>query len=86
MDLADELQKVYDSEINVSISWLWDGGIDVRWETKSTVSLPKKRSVSSRESDPGCNRPSRTFTPILATPDRSIVFVYRPEISLKSAA
>jgi hypothetical protein len=48
--------------------------------------LPKKRSVSSRESDPGCNRPSRTFTPILATPDRSIVFVYRPEISLKSAA
>jgi hypothetical protein len=30
MDLADELQKVYDSEINVSISWHWDGGIEVR--------------------------------------------------------
>ena len=30
MDLATELQRIYDSEINVSISWLWDGGIDVR--------------------------------------------------------
>ena len=30
MDLAIELQKIYDSEINVQISWLWDGGIDVR--------------------------------------------------------
>src|SRR5215467_5733060 len=30
MDLTTELQKIYDSEINVSISWLWDGGIDVR--------------------------------------------------------
>ena len=30
MGLAAELQKIYDSEINVRISWLWDGGIDVR--------------------------------------------------------
>ncbi len=29
-DLSEELQKIYDSEINVRISWLWDGGIDVR--------------------------------------------------------
>jgi hypothetical protein len=29
LDLAAELQKIYDSEINVRISWLWDGGIDV---------------------------------------------------------
>ena len=28
--LEDELQRIYDSEINVCISWLWDGGIDVR--------------------------------------------------------
>jgi hypothetical protein len=28
VDLAVELQKVYDSEINVRISWLWDGGIE----------------------------------------------------------
>ena len=29
MNVADELQKIYDSEINIRISWLWDGGIDV---------------------------------------------------------
>jgi hypothetical protein len=29
MDLVAELQKIYDSEINIRISWLWDGGIDV---------------------------------------------------------
>ena len=28
--LEHELQRIYDSEINVPISWLWDGGIDVR--------------------------------------------------------
>ena len=29
-DLATELQKIYDSEINIRIGWLWDGGIEVR--------------------------------------------------------
>jgi len=28
--LEHELELIYDSEINVRISWLWDGGIDVR--------------------------------------------------------
>lgn len=28
--LTTELQKIYDSEINVRISWIWDGGIQVR--------------------------------------------------------
>jgi hypothetical protein len=28
-DLAAELQKIYDSEINVRISWLWNCGIDL---------------------------------------------------------
>jgi hypothetical protein len=28
--LEQELQRIYDSEINLRISWLWDGGIDVR--------------------------------------------------------
>jgi hypothetical protein len=28
--LEHELQRIYESEINVRISWLWDGGIDVR--------------------------------------------------------
>jgi hypothetical protein len=30
MDLAAELQAIYDSEINIEIGWLWDGGIEVR--------------------------------------------------------
>ena len=30
MDLAIELQRIYDSEINLTIGWLWDGGIEVR--------------------------------------------------------
>jgi hypothetical protein len=29
IDLAFELQRIYDSEINIRIDWLWDGGIDV---------------------------------------------------------
>lgn len=29
MELAAELQKIYDSEINIRISWLWDGGIEI---------------------------------------------------------
>jgi hypothetical protein len=28
--LEPELQRIYDSEINVRISWLWDRGIDIR--------------------------------------------------------
>jgi hypothetical protein len=28
--LEHELQGIYESEINVRIGWLWDGGIDVR--------------------------------------------------------
>jgi hypothetical protein len=30
VDLADELQKIYDSEINVRIGWFWGCGIEVR--------------------------------------------------------
>ncbi len=30
MDLAEELQRIYDSEINVRIAWFWDCGIEVR--------------------------------------------------------
>jgi hypothetical protein len=29
-ELSVELQKIYDSEINISIGWLWDGGIVLR--------------------------------------------------------
>jgi hypothetical protein len=29
VDLSSELEKIYDSEINVRIGWLLDGGIEV---------------------------------------------------------
>ena len=29
-DMEEELRKMYDSEINVDISWFWDNGIDVK--------------------------------------------------------
>ena len=28
--LEEELQKIHDAKIGVWISWLWDGGVDVR--------------------------------------------------------
>ena len=30
MDLTEELQRIYESEINIEIGWVWDGGINVR--------------------------------------------------------
>ena len=27
--MEHQLEKIYDSEINVSISWFWDGGINL---------------------------------------------------------
>ena len=30
MDLATELQRIYDSEINVRISWFWDAGSEIQ--------------------------------------------------------
>lgn len=55
--IGDILQAIYDSEINVSLSWLWDGGVDVcfndgwrgpdSWTAKTTLrnrySIPNQR-------------------------------------------
>src|SRR5215203_4506551 len=30
MSMEHELQRMYESEINVSISWFWDDGIDLK--------------------------------------------------------
>ena len=48
MDLAIELQKIYDSEINIEIGWLWDGGIRVRLGDEMNGYLAEEtiRSVS----------------------------------------
>ena len=46
MDLAIELQRIYDSEINVKISWIWDGGIDV-WIGDDINGYVAQENVSS---------------------------------------
>jgi hypothetical protein len=49
VDLAAELQKIYDSEINLRISWLWDGGIDVRLGDGTNGYLAEERAVRKRD-------------------------------------
>jgi hypothetical protein len=39
MDLAAELQRIYDSEINAEITWFWDGGFTVRLGDKMNEHL-----------------------------------------------
>src|SRR5260370_2374059 len=46
--LEHELQLIYESEINVRISWLWDGGIDVRLGDEMDGYLAEE-NVSSAE-------------------------------------
>jgi hypothetical protein len=38
MDLAQELQKIYDSEINIRIGWLWTAESRAAWAMKGTGS------------------------------------------------
>ena len=47
-NLAVELQKVYDSEINLEISWFWDAGIEIRLGDKTNGFLAEEtvRSVA----------------------------------------
>ena len=40
--MATELQRIYNSEINIRIGWFWDGGIDVR-----LGSSPRQKSQDS---------------------------------------
>jgi hypothetical protein len=49
MDLTIELQKIYDSEINIEIGWLWDGGIEVRLGDKMSAYLAEENLASAAE-------------------------------------
>jgi hypothetical protein len=49
MDLASELQKIYDSEINIEIGWFWDGGIEVRLGDKMSGYLAEENLTSTKE-------------------------------------
>jgi hypothetical protein len=56
MNLEELLQALYDSEINASISWLWDGGIEVAlgdelngYEAEGQVSTVAEAAVWLRD-------------------------------------
>jgi hypothetical protein len=49
VDLAVELQKIYDSEINIEIGWLWDGGIEVRLGDKMSGYVAEENLTSTVE-------------------------------------
>jgi hypothetical protein len=49
MDLAVELQRIYDREINVEIEWFWDCGIEVRLGDKINGFLAEERLKSTSE-------------------------------------
>src|ERR1700760_4564348 len=74
--LEDKLQQIYDSEINVRISWLWDGGIDVRLGDEMNGYLAEE-NVSSKadivpwlqESIPHFYPRSRTRKPWTGRPE-----------------
>ena len=42
-DLEEILCALYESEINASISWLWDGGIDVALGNELNGMMPRVR-------------------------------------------
>ena len=62
MDLG-EFQKIYDSEINVRISWLWDGGIDVWLGDDVTGYLAQETVASISDVVPWLQEASAHFYP-----------------------
>lgn len=63
MDLALELQKIYDSEINVEIGWLWDGGVDVRLGDEMNGYLAEENVRSVSDVIPGFRKRLPISTP-----------------------
>ena len=62
-DLAIELQKVYDSEINLEISWFWDGGIEIRLGDKINGFLAEATVASIAEIIPWVQEAIAHFYP-----------------------
>ena len=63
MDLASELQKIYDSEINVEIGWLWDGGITIRLGDKMNGYLAEENVTSVADIVPWLQQAIAHFYP-----------------------
>lgn len=63
MDLSSELQKIYDSEINVRIGWLWDSGIEVRLGDEANGFLAEENVGSLAEIIPWLQEAIAHFYP-----------------------
>ena len=48
-NLGQHLQRIYDSEINVSISWFWDGGFDVSLGDKYNATLAEANLKNAKD-------------------------------------
>lgn len=70
-DLAVELEKVYDSEINLEISWFWDAGIEIRLGDRIGGFLAEENVPAVDAIMPGSGKRSHTFIRIQPTPPRS---------------
>ena len=66
MDLAIELQKIYDSEINIEIGCSWDGGIEARLVDKMSGYLAEETLTSTAEIIPWFQEAIAHFFPTSA--------------------
>jgi len=71
VDLALILQRLYDSEINVCIQWLWDGGIDVKLGDDMN-GYEATESVREREGESGVHIPIIALTANAMKGDREL--------------
>src|ERR1043165_9118171 len=62
-DLAAELQRIYDSEINVKIGWFWDGGFEVRLGEDSNGHVAEENVNSAVEIAPWLREAIRALFP-----------------------
>jgi hypothetical protein len=58
-----ELQKIYDREINISIGWLWDGGIEVRLGDEKNGFMAEENVASIAEIVPWLQEAIAHFYP-----------------------
>jgi hypothetical protein len=80
MDLAAELQRIYDSEINMEIGWFWDSGIDVRLGDEMNGYLAAENVGSVAEILPWLQEAIAHFFP-----DSTYAFSLDPEVRERAA-
>ena len=86
MNLAAALQKIYDSEINLRISWIWDAGLEVRLGDESNGFLAEENVSCTADVLPWLQEaiahfyPESTYARLLpdAVRERAKVRLFRP--------